>query len=177
MNTPVSSGDSIAASTDTFSKLADALATASRTGTPIPQPSASLPGLTVDDAYRVQSINIARRLAAGERAVGHKIGLTSLAMQQQLGVDQPDFGVITDAMVVPNGGIVDPATYIAPKFEAEFAFQIGAELPPQPTLEQLRAAISGVAVAIELIDSRIADWKITLVDTVADNASIGPPLR
>ncbi|KAE8765598.1 2-keto-4-pentenoate hydratase [Georgenia thermotolerans] len=152
--------------------LADALWAAQQTRVAIPQPSTTTnPGLTVTDAYAVQGANLARRYAAGEKPVGHKVGLTSLAMQQQLGVDEPDFGVITDAMVTANGGTVDPATMLAPKLEAELAFRIGSALSVGPTLEQLRAAISDVAVAIELIDSRVEDWKIALVDTVADNAS------
>lgn len=152
--------------------LADALWRAYDTREPISQPSATTHrDLTVDEAYAVQSRNIAKRIARGERPVGHKIGLTSLAMQQQLGIDSPDFGVITDAMVVPTDGAVDPATMLAPKLEAEFAFRIGTALPAAPTLDELRESITDVAVAIELIDSRIADWKIALVDTVADNAS------
>jgi len=152
--------------------LADALWRAYDTREPISQPSATThPDLTVDEAYAVQSQNVAKRVARGEKPVGHKIGLTSLAMQQQLGIDSPDFGVISDAMVTPNRSEVDPATLLAPKLEAEFAFRIGSALSATPTIDELRAAITGVAVAIELIDSRIADWKIALVDTVADNAS------
>lgn len=152
--------------------LADALWRAYDTREPISQPSTTThPELTVNEAYAVQSQNIAKRVARGETPVGHKIGLTSLAMQQQLGIDSPDFGVITDAMVTPNGGEVDPATMLAPKLEAEFAFRIGTPVSARPTLDELRAAIADVSVAIEVIDSRIADWKIALVDTVADNAS------
>jgi 2-keto-4-pentenoate hydratase len=152
--------------------LADALWAAYDTRVPVPQPSATThPGLTVDEAYAVQSRNIARRVARGERPVGHKIGLTSTAMQQQLGIDSPDFGVITDTMVTPNGGAVDPGTLLAPKVEAEFAFRIGSPLSARPSVDEVRAAITDVAVALELIDSRVADWRIALVDTVADNAS------
>ncbi|WP_157555695.1 2-keto-4-pentenoate hydratase [Microbacterium hominis] len=103
--------------------------------------------------------------------MGHKVGLTSLAMQRQLGVDQPDFGVITDRMVIPNGGSIDVEDLIAPRLEAEFAFRFASDLPATPTLDELTAGLGGVAVAIEIIDSRVADWRITLVDTVADNAS------
>jgi 2-keto-4-pentenoate hydratase len=128
-------------------------------------------GLTVDDAYRIQRINLERRLVDGELQVGHKVGLTSVAIQQQLGVDQPDFGAITDRMMIPDGGSIAVDSLIAPRVEAEFAFRIGSSLPSSPTRDQLRGAIDGVAVALEVIDSRIADWKITLVDTIADNAS------
>lgn len=137
----------------------------------IQPPTTTHPGLTVDDAYRIQGVNIAQRLAGGERIVGHKIGLTSLAMQQQLGVDQPDYGVITDAMVVADDSVFTTDALIAPRVEAEFAFLIGHDLPASPTLDELAAAIAGVAVALEIIDSRITDWRIGLVDTIADNAS------
>jgi 2-keto-4-pentenoate hydratase len=152
--------------------LADALWDASETCEPIAQPSrGAYPDLSIDDAYAVQGHNIERRIARGETVVGHKIGLTSLAMQRQLGVDQPDFGVITDAMVIPHGGEVDGSRLLAPKLEAEFAFRIATDVPVSPSIDELKAAIGDVAVAIELIDSRIADWKIGLVDTIADNAS------
>lgn len=151
--------------------LADALWQAELSRTPIVQPSTELAGLTVDDAYRVQGINLARRLERGERLVGRKVGLTSLAMQRQLGVDEPDFGAITDAMVIRSGGEIDADGLLQPRLEAEYAFRIDGALPPQPTLDELREAIGAVAVAIEIIDSRVADWKIALVDTVADNAS------
>ncbi|MBB6389821.1 2-keto-4-pentenoate hydratase [Microbacterium thalassium] len=151
--------------------LADELREAERLRRPIPTPSATNAALTVGDAYEIQRFNIGVREAAGERRVGRKIGLTSLAMQQQLGVDSPDFGVITDAMVVPDGGELDAAALIAPRVEAEFAFRIGRDLHPSPSAEELADAVDGVAVALEIIDSRVADWKIGLVDTVADNAS------
>lgn len=150
--------------------LADSLHAAEATGSAVAPVSAGR-DLTLEDAYTVQRINIARRLAAGERVIGRKVGLTSLAMQQQLGVDRPDFGVITDAMVVDDGGVLDATHLLAPRAEAEFAFRIGSDLPVSPSLDQVRAGVDGVAVALEIIDSRIADWKITLIDTVADNAS------
>lgn len=156
---------------DDVHALAEALHRAEEDRRPIPPLSLTSPGLTIESAYRIQRHNVELRLAAGERQVGHKVGLTSRAMQQQLGVDQPDFGVLTDRMQIANGGTFDPRTLIAPRIEPEFAFRIGEDLPPAPDLAQLRAAIDGVAVALEIIDSRIADWKIALVDTVADNAS------
>ncbi|MBK0422019.1 2-keto-4-pentenoate hydratase [Leucobacter sp. CSA2] len=130
------------------------------------------PGLTLAEAYAIQRANIDRRLAQGERLTGRKIGLTSLAMQRQLGVDQPDFGAITDAMEVANGGEFDPGRLLKPRLEVEFAFELGADLPSSPTYDELVAAVSGVALGIEIIDSRVADWRITLLDTVADNASM-----
>lgn len=130
------------------------------------------PSITVGDAYAIQSINIARRLAAGERLVGRKIGLTSQAIQQQLRVNEPDYGAITDAMQIANGGSIAAETLLAPRLEAEFAFEIDTDLPLSPGYDELVSAVSGVAVAIEVIDSRVADWRIKLADTVADNASM-----
>lgn len=152
-------------------RLADDLHRAEVDRAPIAAPSSTAPDLTVDDAYAVQRTNIDRRLAAGERVVGRKIGLTSRAMQEQLGVDSPDFGIVTDAMVVADGADLDLSQLIAPRVEAEFAFRLGSDLPPSPTRGELLAALDGVAVALEVIDSRVADWRIGLVDTIADNAS------
>lgn len=151
--------------------LADALRDAEATRTAVPPPSALRLGLSLDEAYRIQRLNIEHRVDQGEQIVGHKVGLTSLAMQRQLGVDQPDFGVITDRMVITDGGSIDVSELLAPRLEAEFAFRFGMDLPPAPTIEELAEGLDGIAVAIEVIDSRVADWKITLVDTVADNAS------
>ena len=146
---------------------------AERDRSPVAQPSATHRGLTIDDAYAIQTLNVERRVAAGERIVGRKIGLTSVAMQEQLGVSEPDFGVVTDRLVIASGNMLWVGDLIAPRLEAEFAFVIGEDVPPNPTDERLRQSISAVAAAIEVIDSRVADSKISLVDTVADNASCG----
>ena len=156
---------------DLIASLSDELLAADQSAEAIAPLSVRYPDLSVDDAYSVQKRSVAQKVAAGRHIVGHKIGLTSEAIQQQLGVDQPDFGVITDEMVVANRGEVSVRSLIAPRVEAEFAFRLGKELPPTPSREQLVDAIDGVAVALEIIDSRVADWKIALVDTVADNAS------
>lgn len=130
------------------------------------------PELTLADAYEIQAVNRDRRLAAGERIAGYKIGLTSKAMQEMLGVDTPDVGYVTERMVVPCGGSLEAAELVAGRIEAEFAFRIGAAVHADDVrVEELRAAISHVAVSAEIIDSRIRDWKIGLIDTVADNAS------
>ncbi|GAA1969200.1 2-keto-4-pentenoate hydratase [Microbacterium deminutum] len=151
--------------------LADRLWQADQERQPVP-PIAGVGEIrTLADAYAIQTANVARRLAAGERIIGHKVGLTSLAMQQQLGVDQPDFGVITDRMTIGSGGTLHLHELIAPRIEAEFAFTLAREIGANPTLDEVRAAIDSVAVALEIIDSRIADWRIGLLDTVADNAS------
>ncbi|MES2492584.1 MAG: fumarylacetoacetate hydrolase family protein [Pseudomonadota bacterium] len=125
-----------------------------------------------DGAYAVQTINTRFWEAQGRRIVGRKAGLTAKAVQTQLGVDQPDFGVLFDDMRVPDGGALDPARSIQPKAEAEIAFVLGADLPAtDSTPEQVAAAVATVHAAIEIVDSRIADWKITFADTVADNGS------
>jgi len=153
-------------------RIAAELETAARDRQPVPPISAAHPGLTPADAYAIQQRIVAYRLTAGARIVGWKIGLTSLAMQQQLGVDQPDYGPILDGWLVPSGGVVVTADLIAPRVEAEIAFILAEPLHgPGVTTADVRRATLAVTPAIEVIDSRIADWKLTLVDTVADLAS------
>lgn len=123
-------------------------------------------------AYAVQAINTRFWESQGRRIVGRKAGLTAEAVQRQLGVDQPDFGVLFDDMRVADGGMLDPARCLQAKAEAEMAFVLGADLPSHDTsVEQIAAAVATVHAAIEIVDSRIADWKITFADTVADNGS------
>ena len=115
----------------------------------------------VDGAYAVQTINTRYWEAQGRRIVGRKAGLTAKAVQTQLGVDQPDFGVLFEDMRVADGGNLDPAKTLQPKAEAEIAFILGADLlDPDTTVEQVAAAIATVHAAIEIVDSRIADWKM-----------------
>ncbi|WP_137866668.1 2-keto-4-pentenoate hydratase [Sphingobium sp. 15-1] len=123
-------------------------------------------------AYAIQAINTRFWESQGRRIVGRKAGLTAEAVQKQLGVDQPDFGVLFDDMQIADGGNLDPARCIQAKAEAEIAFVLGADLPSaDTTAEQVAAAVASVHAAIEIVDSRIADWKITFADTVADNGS------
>lgn len=125
-----------------------------------------------DGAYAVQTINTRFWEAQGRRIVGRKAGLTAKAVQVQLDVDQPDFGVLFEDMRVADGGTLDPAKGLQPKAEAEIAFVLGTGLPnADTTVEQVAAAVARVHAAIEIVDSRIADWKITFADTVADNGS------
>lgn len=153
---------------------ADLLYGAQTTRTPIGPLTERYPGLTVADAYAIQQVNLRRRLRDGRALVGHKIGLTSESMQTLLGVDEPDFGYILDDMVLANGSAVPAARFCAPRVEPEVAFLLRAPLRgPGVTVDDVRAATEAVAVALEIVDSRIADWKITLPDTVADNASSG----
>lgn len=123
-------------------------------------------------AYAVQELNTRYWEDAGRRIVGRKAGLTAKAVQTQLGVDQPDFGVLFEDMRVVDGGVLDPARCLQPKAEAEIAFVLGAGLfSVDVTSDQVAQAIASVHAAIEVVDSRIADWKITFADTVADNGS------
>lgn len=131
-------------------------------------------GLDVDDAYRVQQRLVAGHAAAGRAVVGRKIGLTSLAIQKQLGVDEPDFGVILDSHVYADGASLDPEALrmILPRIEPELAFVLGEELGGDDlTVEQVLAATKQIVPVFEVIDSRVVDWRITLPDTIADNAS------
>lgn len=126
----------------------------------------------VEGAYAVQELNTRFWETSGRRIVGRKVGLTAKAVQAQLGVNQPDFGVLFEDMAVTDGATVNPARLIQPKAEAEVALVLGADLSgPDITRAEVEAAVADVMAAIEIVDSRIADWKITFADTVADNGS------
>ncbi len=132
------------------------------------------PGITVTDAYRIQQRLNARRTAAGEVIIGKKIGVTSQAVMHMLGVDQPDFGMLTDAMVYNEGEAIEAKTLIQPKAEGEIAFLLKRDLMgPGVSAADVLAATEGVMACFEIVDSRIRDWKIKIQDTVADNASCG----
>lgn len=126
------------------------------------------------DAYAVSAINIARAVEQGARVSGKKIGLTSIAVQQQLGVDQPDYGVLFADMEYLSGAALPTTRLIQPKAEGEIAFVVGRDLKQeQLTWAAFLHGLEYALPAIEIVDSAITDWKITLVDTVADNASCG----
>jgi len=130
------------------------------------------PGLDVDSAYAIQKLNTAQKLATGARIVGAKIGLTSLAVQKQLGVDTPDYGVLFDDMAFGEGLPIPSAQLHQPKVEAEVAFVLGRDLNMQnPSVVDVINAIDYALPTLEIVGSRIANWNIQLVDTVADNAS------
>lgn len=155
-------------------KAAGALLDAYATGVPIPPLTASHPDMSVDDAYAVQRAQADAWTAAGARIKGHKVGLTSAAMQRQMGVDQPDFGILLDSMFLPESAPIDTGRFLQPRVEPEIAFVLGRPLSgPGATAADAVAAVEYVLPALEVIDSRIADWKITLPDTIADNASSG----
>jgi 2-keto-4-pentenoate hydratase len=139
------------------------------------EPFASEVDGDVDAAYRIQDCNTGHALKVdGRRIAGYKIGLTSVAVQKQLGVDQPDFGVLFEDMAIGNGAVAGASELLQPRIEAEIAFGIGTDLDdPALGLPDLLAAIEWVAPALEVVDSRILDWRIGIVETIADNASSG----
>ncbi|THE10422.1 2-keto-4-pentenoate hydratase [Bacillus timonensis] len=150
------------------------LAEAESTRIGIEAPTSVDAELTVKDAYYIQLENIKKRVAEGQKIVGKKIGLTSLAMQNLLGVDEPDYGHLLDSMVVENGGKISIEKVLQPKVEGEIAFILKKDLrgPNVTTLDVLQAT-EYIVPALEIVDSRVKDWKIKLADTVADNASSG----
>lgn len=130
--------------------------------------------ISIEDAYRIQQQMIARRLAKGARVVGKKIGVTSRAVMNMLGVGQPDFGYVLDDMIYSEGQSVSMDTLIQPRAEGEIAFVLKKDLiGPGVTNAAVLAATEGVITCFEIVDSRIHDWKIKIQDTVADNASCG----
>lgn len=153
-------------------EAAERLERAARTGEPA-SPVRDVLGLEdVDRAYAVQRRIAERRSAAGARVVGRKIGLTSPAVQQQLGVDQPDFGILFDDMDVSALPEVPMRGLLQPRVEAEVAFVLAADLDgPDLDVEDVRAAVDHAVAALEIVDSRIAAWDIAITDTIADNGS------
>ena len=132
------------------------------------------PGLTIEEAYAVQQAMVGHRLAAGQRIVGKKIGVTSKAVMNMLGVGQPDFGYMLDGMIVNEGEAIPMSTLIQPKAEGEIAFLLKKDLVgPGISAADVLAATEGVMACFEIVDSRVRDWKIKIQDTVADNASCG----
>lgn len=141
-------------------------------GAPIAPMRAVMDPTDSDAAYAIQAINTAHWSAKGRRIVGRKIGLTSEAVQMQLGVDQPDFGVLFDDMRIENGGVLSQKAVIQPKVEAEIALILARDLDmADATPADVADAARGALAALEIVDSRITDWKITFADTVADNGS------
>ena len=153
-------------------ELAADLAQAERSRVPIAPLTDGNPGIDVVDAYEIQLINIRQRVAEGARVVGHKVGLSSAAMQQMMGVDEPDYGHLLDEMQVFEDRPVPADRYLYPRVEVEVGFVLADDLPGAScTEDDVLAATAAFAPAIELIDTRITDWKIKLCDTIADNAS------
>ncbi len=160
-------------------EFAERLYAALRSREPVPPLTDDEPGMTMADGYAVQQGIVSRLAAAsGDTVVGYKLGLTSAPMQQMLGVDSPDFAPVLSSHVHADGDRIDVSQFIAPKVEAEIAFVLGADLSgPGCTADDVLAATAGACAALEIVDSRIADWKIKLPDTVADMASSGAIVR
>ncbi len=130
--------------------------------------------ISIEDAYHIQQRMLARRIEKGEKVVGKKIGVTSKAVMNMLGVGQPDFGYLLDGMVYNEGESIPMDTLIQPKAEGEIAFLLNKDLKgPGLTAAEILAATEGVMACFEIVDSRIPDWKFKIQDTVADNASCG----
>lgn len=139
---------------------------------PVDPLTETYPGITVEEAYQVQNINIQARIDAGGRIVGKKIGITSPAMQQMLGVDEPDYGHLLEDMLLYQGVDFDASSLLQPRIEGEIAFVLDRDLKgPGVTPTDVARATAGVAPALEIIDCRVRDWKIKIQDTVADNAA------
>lgn len=155
-----------------ISIAADALTEAVVKRTPITPLRQQYPGIQVEDAYAIQLELTKRGLQKGRRIVGRKIGLTSPAVQRQLGVDTPDFGVLFADMGYGDGDVIGMSALLQPKIEAEIAMVLASALPDvDTTVAQVISAIAYVLPALEIVDSRIAGWDIRIADTVADNAS------
>jgi len=158
--------------THTIERAAAALRAAETSGEFIAPVRELFPGIDVPDAYAVQRHNIEHRLKSGRRIVGYKIGLTSPAVQRQLGVDQPDCGTLLDDMEFHEGMPIPLGRLQQPKIEAEVAFVLGRDLVLEsPSVIDVMRAIEFALPALEIVGSRIRDWNIRLEDTVADNAS------
>jgi 2-keto-4-pentenoate hydratase len=136
--------------------------------------TATYEDMTLDDAYAVQLAQVAEHTSAGRTVKGHKVGLTSLAMQELLGVDEPDYGHLFDDFFHAEQEPIPMTPFLQPRIEPEIGFVLKAPLQgPDVTVEHAIAAIDYVVPSLEIVDSRIKDWKIGLLDTIADNASSG----
>ena len=157
---------------DVRGEVARALEAAEIGRTPIAPLRETWPALDVVDAYSIQLLNIRKRLAAGATIKGHKVGLSSLAMQQMMNVDEPDYGHLLSDMECLEGTPISAGAYCMPRVEVEVAFILGESLPGEGCTEaDVLRATEWVAPSIELIDSRILNWNIKIGDTIADNAS------
>lgn len=168
---------------DRIAAIADSLYGARQAVEAIAPPSESHCLACLATAYSVQAYNSKRRAAEGDEPIGRKVGLTSAAAQKQFGVDQPDIGVLWAANRFASGAVVPTGSMMLPRVEAELAVILAHDIDVADlSHEVLIASVRGVVPAIEIVDSRVADWRVTLVDTVADNASgwgvvVGGPER
>jgi 2-keto-4-pentenoate hydratase len=153
-------------------QIADNLFMAERNRKAIAPLTQTYPELTVKDAYMVQLGVMSRKVSEGRKVIGKKVGLTSVAMQKMLGVNEPDYGHLFDDMKIEDNSIIKTNELLSPKVEAEIGFILGEDLKgPKITYLDVLMATKYVMPTLEIIDSRIEEWKIQLVDTVADNGS------
>lgn len=153
---------------------ADALSGAYGSGLAVDPVTETYPNCDVEDAYAIQSIVVDSWIGDGRRLLGHKVGLTAAAMRRALGVNEPDFGCLVEGMFWPEETPIPAGSFLQPRVEPEVAFVLGDDLAgPGVTVADALRAIDFVVPALEIIDSRIRDWRITLPDTIADNASSG----
>lgn len=158
--------------TQNIEAAAERLRVAAKTGVPCAPIRDLIGPLDLEKAYAIQEINTAFRIEEGARVVGSKIGLTAPVVQKQLGVDQPDFGMLWNDTEVLNGGEISMKALMQPRAEAEVAFVLGKDLiQDRLTSVDILSAIDYAVASIEIVGSRIADWDIKIVDTIADNAS------
>jgi 2-oxo-3-hexenedioate decarboxylase len=154
-----------------LSQLAATLDEAARTATAATQLIETHPDLTIEDAYAIQLLNVQRRWARGERRAGYKMGLTSRAKMQQVGVSEVIWGRLTDAMRLEEGGVLSLSRYVHARVEPEIAYIIGKPLSGNVSAAEALAAVEAVAPAMEIIDSRYKNFKFSLPDVIADNSS------
>jgi 2-keto-4-pentenoate hydratase len=160
--------------TERVKELSEQLVTAEQTRKGVQPLTERYPDFNIDEAYQVQLMNVRRKTDSGQAIVGKKIGLTSKAMQELLGVGEPDYGHLFNNMAINNNGVIAADLVLQPKVEAEIAFVLRKDLHgPNVSVEDVLEATAYVVAALEIVDSRVADWKIKLADTIADNASSG----
>ena len=152
-------------------EIATILDTAALEGNAVPQVTTENEGLTLNDGYRVQRASMSRRYGRGEKLVGMKMGLTSRAKMEQVGVHSPIYGHLTDRMQRSDGATLSHSRHVHPRVEPEIAFILNQELRGPVTAAQAMLAVGGVVAALEVIDSRYENFKFNLTDVVADNAS------
>jgi 2-oxo-3-hexenedioate decarboxylase len=157
--------------TEEITRLAETVDAAAHTATEIAMLSGDGRTIAIDDAYAIQSESVSRRIERGERVVGMKMGLTSRAKMEQVGVHEPIYGILTSAMIVNDGGTVRLEEHCHPRVEPEIAFILKEDLHGPVTPVQALGAVSGACAALEVIDSRYKDFKFTLPDVIADNTS------
>ncbi|NVM95707.1 2-oxo-hept-4-ene-1,7-dioate hydratase [Arthrobacter wenxiniae] len=159
---------------ETIARIADELVDAGKSRVPVPRLTARYPEMTVEDSYRVQNLWRRRGEAAGRVLGGHKIGLTSKAMQYATGITEPDYGIIFKDMILENGATVEWKQYSHPRVEVELAFLLKEDISgPDATLFDVLRATEYVTPALEILDSRIEMEGRTIVDTISDNAAMG----